>query len=189
VLTNARVQAQIAESQGEAELARARKQAEQTVVTAEATLAHSRREAEQTVVLAKADSERLVLLGRGEGQRVMQTGLAEASVLLKKISSFGDPRLYALSRVSEALSHSTQPLVPERLFIAGGGKDDQQSSTVGTGMLGLLINLLVAEKTGFQPSSSAELAELQKQCDELGRSAEESLQSRSEAGPASATSS
>lgn len=188
-LTNARVQAQIAESQGEAELARARKQAEQTVVTAEATLARSRREAEQTVVLAKADSERLVLSGRGEGQRVMQTGLAEASVLLKKISSYGDPRLYALSLVSEALSHSTQPLVPERLFIAGGGQDAQQSSAVGTGMLGLLINLLVAEKTGFQPSSSAELAELQKQCDELGRSAAESLQSQSEVGQASAASS
>lgn len=185
-LTNARVQAQIAESQGEAELARARKQAEQTVVTAEATLARSRREAEQTVVLAKADSERLVLAGRGEGQRVMQTGLAEASVLLKKISSFGDPRLYALSRVSEALSHSTQPLVPERLFVTGGGNGDQHSNGTGTGLVGLLINLLVAEKTGFQAGSPAEMAELQKQCDELTRTAQESLRSQSDSNPASA---
>ena len=41
-------------------------------------------------------------------------------MLLRKIASYGDPRLYALSRVSEHLSHSTQPLVPERVFMAGG---------------------------------------------------------------------
>ena len=50
----------------------------------------------------------------------MQIGLSEASVLLRKIASFGDPRLYALSMVAEHLSHSRQPLVPERVFMAGG---------------------------------------------------------------------
>ena len=55
-LTNARVNVQVAESHGEAELAMARKKAEQTVVVAEAELARSRREAEQTVVLAEADA-------------------------------------------------------------------------------------------------------------------------------------
>ena len=56
-LTNARVNVQVAESHGEAELALARKKAEQTVVVAEGELARSRREAEQTVVLAEADAE------------------------------------------------------------------------------------------------------------------------------------
>src|SRR5262249_33563631 len=103
-LSNTRVQVQIAESQAEADLARARKQAEQTVVQAEAELARSRRQAEQTVVLAEAESRQRVLAGRGEGQRVLQVGLSEASVLLRKIGSFGDPRLYALSLVAEHLS-------------------------------------------------------------------------------------
>ena len=56
-LTNARVNVQVAESHGEAELALARKKAEQTVVVADAELARSRREAEQTVVLAEAERQ------------------------------------------------------------------------------------------------------------------------------------
>ena len=149
-LTNARVEAQIAEQKGEADLQRARKQAEQTVVVADAELQRSRRQAEQTVMLAEAESKQKMLAGRGEAQKVMQVGLSEASVLLRKIGSFGDPRLYALAVVAEHLSHSSQPLVPERLFTAGTNGHGEGAQ--GTGMLGLLINLLVAEKSGFQPS-------------------------------------
>jgi predicted Zn finger-like uncharacterized protein len=148
-LTNARVEAQIAEQKGEADLARARKQAEQTVVVADAELQRSRRQAEQTVVLAQAESQQRMLAGRGEAQKVMQVGLSEASVLLRKINSFGDPRLYALAVVAEHLSHSSQPLVPERLFSAGSNGEVGQ----GTGLLGVLINLLVAEKSGFSPAA------------------------------------
>ena len=147
-LTNARVEAQIAEQQGEADLFRARKSAEQMVVMAEAELSRSRLQAEQRVLLAEADSRQKELEGRGEGQKVMQVGLSEAAVQLKKISSYGDPRLYALAQVAGSLAPSVQPLVPQRLFVAGGGegKGDQAG---GQGMLGLLVNLLVAEKSGL----------------------------------------
>ncbi len=118
-LTNSQVQIRIAENQGDADLARARKQAEQTVVVAEAELARSRRQAEQTVVTAQADSQSRILAGRGESTRALQVGLAEATVLLRSITSFGDPRLYALAKVAEHLSKSTQPLVPDRVFTAG----------------------------------------------------------------------
>jgi uncharacterized membrane protein YqiK len=172
-LTNSRVQVQINENQGEADLARARKQAEQMVVTAqadnqkrilqaEADLVRSRKQAEQTVVLAEAESRQRVLAGRGEGSRTMQIGLSEAAVLMRKISSFGDPRLYALSQVAEHLSHSSQPLVPERVFVAGANGESGSSSQ---GLLGTLISLLVAEKSGFQltdvngPSSFKEFAD------------------------------
>ena len=151
-LTNARVQAQIAESHGEADLARARKQAEQMVVTADAELARSRREAEQTVVLAEAHSQEQTLAGRGESQRVSQVGMSEAAVLLEKISSFGDPRLYALSQVAGHMAHSRQPLVPQRLFVAGANGENG-SLNPSSGMFGLLLNLLVAEKSGFQLAS------------------------------------
>ena len=102
-LTNSLVQIQIAENEAEAQLARARKQAEQVVVT------------------AQAESQQRILAGRGEGARILQEGLSEASVLLRKIQSFSDPRLYALSIVAQNLAQCTQPLVPERVFIAGGG--------------------------------------------------------------------
>ncbi len=175
-LTNSRVQVQITENQGEADLARARKQAEQTVVVAEAELARSRRQAEQTVVTAEADSRQRILAGRGEAQRTLQVGLAEASVLLRKISSFGDPRLYALGLVAEDLSHSNQPLVPEKLFISGGG-DGANAQAIGTGqgLLGTLIQLLVAEKSGFQLAERHEAAEFQELADRITREAMNSI--------------
>jgi uncharacterized membrane protein YqiK len=172
-LTNARVQAHIAESQGEADLARARKQAEQAVVMAEAELARSRRQAEQTVVLAEAESRQRMLAGRGESQRIMQVGLSDAAVLLRKISSFGDPRLYALSQVAEQLAHSSQPLVPERVFVAGANSEDGRTLS-GQGMLGLLISLLVAEKSGFQATATSESDTLKQFAD---RMAEQFMQS------------
>jgi uncharacterized membrane protein YqiK len=191
-LTNSRVQVQIAESQGEAELARARKQAEQTVVNAEAELARarrqaeqlvvgadaelakSRRQAEQTVVTAEAESRQRVLAGRGEGQRLLQVGLSEALVLLRKIASFGDPRLYALSGVAEHLAHSSQPLVPERVFVAG--TDAPNGAGGPAGMLGLLVSLLVAEKSGMPASDGVDGAGLKELGDRLTREALESLQ-------------
>src|SRR5262249_21700775 len=113
-LTNSHVQVQIAENQGDADLARSRKQATQTVVIAEAELARSRKQAEQTVVLAEADARQRTLAGRGEGMRVLQVGLSEASVLLRKIGSYGDPRLYPLKLGAGHLSDSPPPLAPRR---------------------------------------------------------------------------
>jgi uncharacterized membrane protein YqiK len=69
---------------------------------AEANLAKSRKEAEQIIILADAESKRRSLEGQGESERVGKIGQAEAQVLLKKVASFGDPRLYAMSLVSEA---------------------------------------------------------------------------------------
>lgn len=179
-LTNTRVQVQIAESQAEAELAKARKQAEQTVVQAEAELARSRRKAEETVVLAEAAGKQRILTGRGESQRVMQIGLAEASVLLKKISSFGDPRLFALSRVSENLSQATQPLVPERVFVAGLDSQNGHNG-LSNGLVGLLLNLLVAEKSGFQLSDGADQQELRQIADRMTKDALTTMQQPAEA--------
>jgi uncharacterized membrane protein YqiK len=168
-LTNSRVQVQIAENQGEADLARARKQAEQLVVT------------------AQADSQQRVLAGRGEGSRILQTGVSEASVLLRKIGSFGDPRLYALSLVAEHLSHSSQPLVPERVFMAGANGENGHAPTAGQGLLGLLINLLVAEKSGFQLSDTSGMAGLQEFAERMTREAMESMQQAAKMAPAVAT--
>jgi uncharacterized membrane protein YqiK len=149
-LSNSLVQIKIAENEAEAQLARARKQAEQVVVTAE------------------AESQQRILAGRGEGARILQEGFSEASVLLRKISSFSDPRLYALTIAAQNLAKCSQPLVPERVFIsagagAGGAAGDGQAGTgmgaiASNGVFGLLLNMLVAEKSGFnlvdQPAGS-----------------------------------
>jgi len=155
-LTNSQVQVRIAENQGEADLARARKAAEQMVVT------------------AQAESQQRALAGRGEGSRVLQIGLSEAAVLLRKISSFGDPRLYALQLVAEQLSHASQPLVPERVFLSGQNGDGAATPT--SGMLGTLIQLLVAEKSGFQQSDASGIDSLRDFTDRMTRDAMASME-------------
>jgi uncharacterized membrane protein YqiK len=125
-LTGSKVQIEIARNQADADLERARKQAEQTIITAE------------------AESKQRILAGQGEASRIAEIGQAEAQVMVRKIASFADPRLYALSLVAEHLSRSTQPLVPAHVFMGGSGADSS-----GLGLVGTLVNLLVAEKTGF----------------------------------------
>ena len=190
-LTNTRVKAQIAESEGEADLQRARKLADKQIVMAEAALAQSRRQAEQTLVLAEADSKQVVLAGRGEAQRAMQVGLAEAAVLMRKVHSYGDPRLYALQQVGGQLAKSTQPLVPERVFLAGGDTAGQANGGTNvsagtgtlatTGLVGLLLQTLLAERTTFASAdANGELAPLN---DLANRMASEAVASMDGASP------
>jgi uncharacterized membrane protein YqiK len=189
-LTNSKVQIQIVENQGEAELAKARKaaeaelakarkMAEQMVVTAEAELQRSRKQAEQTVVLAQAEAEQHTLAGKGEASKIAQIGLSEASVLLRKIQSFSDPRLYALTQVASQMARSNQPLVPQRIFMAGtnghptngqpgqGGGSDQSAQ----GLFGLLISLLIAEKTGLGIADADATRSLEEYADKMTREA------------------
>jgi uncharacterized membrane protein YqiK len=175
-LTNSQVQIRIAENQGDADLSRSRKQAEQTVVVAEAELARSRRQAEQTVVTAQAESQSRILAGRGESTRALQVGLAEATVLLRSITSFGDPRLYALTKVAENLSKATQPLVPERVFNAGGAPAEGQPA--GGNMLGTLLALLVAEKSGFAVTENPDMASLKELADKMSKQVIEMLEEK-----------
>jgi uncharacterized membrane protein YqiK len=168
-LTNAAAEVKIAESRGEAELARARKQSEQTVVVAEAELAKAKRQAEQTVLLAKADAEQKILAGRGDGQKALQVGLAEASVVLKKVAAYGDPRLYAVAVLADRLANSAQPLVPQRMFVSG---TNGETGSVAGGPLGLLLNLLLDDKTGLGAlAESPEARELKEQAEAMTREA------------------
>lgn len=187
-LTNAKLSVQISESKGDAELVLARRQADRMLMQADADLksnriqvqvaecqgdaelARARRQADQTVLLAQAESQRNALTGRGEAQRILQTGLAEASALLRKVQAYGDSRLYVLAHAANELANSTQPLVPERLFVTGGnGSDGNGSSQMGQGLLGQLISLLVAEKSGFSSTESGALGDLQGLADRMTR--------------------
>ena len=106
----------------------------------------------------------------------MQIGLSEATVLMRKISSFGDPRLYALQQVVAELATSKQPLVPERLFVSSSA--DGESSGTNSGMLGTLLQLLVAEKSGFAFNTNAQpedLASMNQAADQLSKKAMESM--------------
>jgi hypothetical protein len=150
--------------------------------------------------LAEADSQQAILAGRGEAQRIMQVGLSEAAVLMQKVSSYGDPRLFALTHVGTALSKSTQPLVPERVFLSGGdtitrsvsegqnGNGHDSSGHGGaniatSGLVGMLLQTLLAERTSFANGENAELASLKELTGRLTRETLANMPCRSVAEP------
>ncbi|MFO0822894.1 MAG: SPFH domain-containing protein [Gemmataceae bacterium] len=175
-LTNAKADIQIAESRAEAELTRARKQAEQTVVVAEADLARAKRQAEQTVLTAEAHAKEKELAGRGEGQKTLQIGLSEAAVVLRKVAAYGDPRLFAAALLADRLANSSQPLVPERMFVSGM---NGETGSVSSGPLGTLLTLLLSEKTGMGSfTETPESAAFKEQCEKLAHDAINGLAAR-----------
>jgi hypothetical protein len=76
---------------------------------------------------------------------------------------------------AEKLSTSSQPLVPERVFLAGTGENGHAAGA-NQGLLGLLISLLVAEKSGFQPAGDGAFAGLEELSGRMTREAMQSLE-------------
>jgi uncharacterized membrane protein YqiK len=191
-LTQTKIGVEIAGNKAEAQLAEAHRLAKRDIARAEGEartkvlLAES--ESRQKVLLAEGESRSKQLLaegesrakeliGKGEGARIAQTGLSEAAVFLQKIRAYGDPRLFALNMVGEQFSKSSQPLVPERLFVVGGsggtgngsnGNGSHGADTATSGMLGQLLSLLLAEKAGVNVGESSKgLEELETLAREL----------------------
>ncbi len=161
-LTKSQVQIRISENTGEAELAQAKMKAATTVVQAEAQAKQAKLQGEgeagRLLVLAEAQAKQAQLIGQGEGQkaaligdgegkRIAAIGNAEAQVLQLKISSYGDPRLYAMAIVADELRQSQQPLVPSQLINFGAGGENQGQAS---NMLGALLSILTTEKLGIQ---------------------------------------
>src|SRR5262249_40953907 len=82
------------------------------------------------------------LEGQGEAAKIAQIGQAEASVSRQKVEAFTDPRLYALSLVSQQLSHSVQPLVPERVVLFGNGHNGDGKASTETGLFQSIMQIL-----------------------------------------------
>jgi hypothetical protein len=83
-----------------------------------------------------------------------------------------------MALVAEHLSKSAQPLVPERMFVSGAGGTG--SETTGQGLLGQLIGLLVAEKSGFalaESNGNGNGAELKEFADRMSKEAMASMES------------
>ena len=118
----------------------------------EAQLAEAQRLAKRDIARAEGESRSKELLGKGEASRIAQTGLAEAAVFLQKIKAYGDARLFALNHFADCFSESTQPLVPERVFLSGG-KDGDQGSTLN--LVNMLLSMLLSDKAGIQFSGTS----------------------------------
>ena len=137
-LTQSKIDIEVAANRGEAQFAESERLAKRQVALAQG-------EATSKVTLAQGEATAKELLGKGEASRVAQIGLAEAAVTLQKVNAYRDPRLFALNLVAEQFSHSSQPLVPERLFITGNGENDSQAGS----LVGQLLSLLISEKSNI----------------------------------------
>jgi uncharacterized membrane protein YqiK len=143
----------------------------------EAQLAEAQRLARRDIARAEGESKSKELIGKGEGARIAQIGLSEAAVFLQKIRAYGDPRLFALSLVTDQFAQSAQPIVPERLLIMGGGGGDGQGKTElgSVNVLSQLLTLLLAEKAGMGiTEKTQDLEALEKFTAELTRKMAES---------------
>lgn len=115
-----------------------------------ASLAEAEGDARKSITLAEGNAKAKELEGKGEASRLAQMGLAEALVTMQTIAAYRDPRLYALQLVSEKFANSRQPLVPQRLFMAGGNNGESKDSTKsGISLMDTLIALILSEKTGL----------------------------------------
>jgi hypothetical protein len=103
------------------------------------------------LLAAEAESKSKLMLGEAESKRIAMEGEAQANVLQQKVESYGSAQLFALSLVAQHLAHSKQPLVPQHLFMTGAGRENGAAKPE-QGVLGTLLELLVADKTGFAPN-------------------------------------
>jgi len=77
------------------------------------------------------------------------------------VRAYSDPRLYAINLLADRFATSTQPIVPERLLVMGGGTDGGGVAGASSNVLSQLVALLLAEKAGVGfASNEAALAEL-----------------------------
>ncbi len=121
-----------------------------------AQLAEAERLAKRDIALAEGESRSKELLGIGEAARIAAVGAAEASVNRQKVDAYGDPRLYVANLLGDQLSRSHQPLVPERLIVLGGDRDEAgKPQSQGSALLNLVLGLLAGEKAGIGMAAPA----------------------------------
>jgi len=119
------------------------------------------KQAEQVVVTGRGRrASTAILAGRGEGARILQEGFSEASVLLRKIQSFSDPRLYrSLDRGPGSFQVQPGRSCPNasssQVVAAGPAERAMERTNVGAlggqrASSGCCSTCSWAEKSGFQ---------------------------------------
>jgi uncharacterized membrane protein YqiK len=140
----------------------------------EAQLAEAQRLAKRDIARAFGQSRSQELIGKGEGAKIAQIGLAEAAVSLQKIRAYGDARLFALNLAADHFAKSAQPIVPERLLVMNGGGDGKVDLSTSN-VFSQFLTLLLAEKSGLGISDGKGLAELEKLASDLTKRFEQSV--------------
>ena len=102
-------------------------------------------------MLAEADSQQARFWpAAARAQRIMQVGLSEAAVLLRKISSLRRPAaVRPVARRASSCRRARSRWCPSGCSSPGTNGENGKAQPAN-GLLGMLFSLLVAEKSGFQ---------------------------------------
>src|SRR6201986_2915462 len=130
-LTQSLIQIKVHENEGAAALARAQKDAETVKVTAAAVGEKSRLE------------------GKGEADRVLAIGTANAQSTKLSVDAYGGPEFRLaeqnFAKFAEALTKISQPLVPQFLMSGAQGQESNNAGLIPTAMLSSMFGRMMPD--------------------------------------------
>ncbi|WP_395398057.1 SPFH domain-containing protein [Novosphingobium sp. BL-8A] len=137
-ITESELSITVQENQGKAALKRATQDAEQTRTLAKA-------EADRIRIVGEGEAAKTVALAGAEAERITRTGLATAETIEKQAAASGGAQFQltrqVMERIAEALEKSGVDIVPRVQINTGGA-----SGAEGGGALQALIGMLLSEK-------------------------------------------
>ncbi|MBO9574713.1 MAG: flotillin family protein [Sphingobium sp.] len=148
-ITESELSITVQENQGKAALKRATQDAEQTRTLAKA-------EADRIRIVGEGEAAKTVALAGAEAERITRTGLATAEAIEKQAAASGGAQFQltrqVIERLADALEKSGVDIVPRVQISTGGGADS-------AGGMQALIGMLLSEKgmamlTGPQASAA-----------------------------------
>ncbi|MBV8835935.1 MAG: flotillin family protein [Alphaproteobacteria bacterium] len=114
-----------------------------------AAFARAQKDAETIKVTAAAMGEQSRLEGKGEADRVLAIGTANAQSTKLSVDAYGGPEFRLaeqnFARFAEALTKINQPLVPQFLMSGGGGQENSGAGLIPTAMISSMFGQMMPE--------------------------------------------
>jgi uncharacterized membrane protein YqiK len=133
----------VQENHGKAELARSHQQAAQIETLARA-------ESEKIRILGEGEAKKIQSLATAEAERTARVGIAQAMAIEEQVRAYGGPQLQltkeVLTRFAQAIETAKIDVVPK--IVLGGGSGSATGPGGSGNVLEALMSLLLSEKIG-----------------------------------------
>jgi uncharacterized membrane protein YqiK len=164
-LTESDISIAVQSNQGKADLARAEQQAAQIQALARA-------ESEKVRMLGEGEARKIAALASAEAERAARVGIAQAMAIEEQVRAYGGPRFQltqqVMARFAEAIEEARVDVVP-KVVIGASGSNGKEPGLGGSSILEGLLALLLSDRVGVDVSatSSAPSPEAQRMRDDL----------------------
>jgi uncharacterized membrane protein YqiK len=134
VLTNSKIQIDVARNSGAALASKAEQ------------------EATQIVTIAKANAEKVKLEGEAEASKASNVGLAQARAIDAQVKAYGGAHYRVIQEVADkltdAIKNSKVDIVPKTIVNMGGGSNAQNSNNNSSSVMDTLLKFITIDKLG-----------------------------------------